>query len=169
MKIEVNPFSAPWMVFWKMSWFVHNFLQNFHVVPKVYSLSRSYLDCLWYLRFFSILCPNCALGALRYCNVCSSIHKAKKDFLFLRHRGIRFFHPAANILFKEPISSKLILFKNIWRFFVRPTLAFVFFSKKSARETEDKVFWPNRKHFILYFKLKSTNTFKNLNIAEKVN
>jgi len=35
-----------------MSWFVHNFLQNFHMVPKVYALSRRYLDCLGYYIFF---------------------------------------------------------------------------------------------------------------------
>jgi len=28
----------------EMSWFVHIFLQNKHMVPIVYSLSRSYLD-----------------------------------------------------------------------------------------------------------------------------
>ena len=52
------------MVYWKMSWFVQNFLQNFYKVPKVYALSRSYLDCLGY---FTFLIPNCALGALKQC------------------------------------------------------------------------------------------------------
>ena len=47
-----------------MSWFVHDVLLNFHIVPKVYALSCSYLDCLEYFRFFPILCPNCALWAL---------------------------------------------------------------------------------------------------------
>ena len=45
-------FPSYWMVYWKISWFEHNFLQNFHMVPKVYALSRSYLDCLEYFRFF---------------------------------------------------------------------------------------------------------------------
>jgi len=37
----------------KMFWFVHNFLQNFLMVdlPKVYDLSRSYLNCLEYFCF----------------------------------------------------------------------------------------------------------------------
>ena len=48
-----------------MSWFVHTFLQNFHMAPKVYALSRSYLDFLGYFNFLSILCPNCVLGALK--------------------------------------------------------------------------------------------------------
>jgi len=32
----------------KMSWFVHNFLYNSHMVPKIYALSGSYFDCLRY-------------------------------------------------------------------------------------------------------------------------
>jgi len=28
----------------EMSWFVHNFLQNKHMLPIVYALLRSYLD-----------------------------------------------------------------------------------------------------------------------------
>ena len=47
----------------KMSWFVHNFLQNHHLVPKVYVLSCSYLDCLGYFIVY-IVCPNCTLVAL---------------------------------------------------------------------------------------------------------
>ena len=47
-----NDFLSDRMVYWKMSWFVHNFLQNFHMVPKVYALSRRYLDCLGYYIFF---------------------------------------------------------------------------------------------------------------------
>ena len=35
------------------------------MVPKVYTLSRSYVDVLGYLIFPLILCPNCALGL--YC------------------------------------------------------------------------------------------------------
>ena len=29
------------MVYWKVSWFVHNFFQDYHMVPPVYALSRS--------------------------------------------------------------------------------------------------------------------------------
>jgi len=153
MKNEVNPFSAPWMVFWQMSWFVHNFLQNFHVVPKVYASSRSYLDCLGYLRRFSILFPNCALEAFRYCNVCLSIHKVKKDLLFLRHRGILF----QRIV--PIISLNLILFKKKWRIFFRPP-TFVFFFKKVPEKQKINICWPNRKHFILYFKPKKSIRLK---------
>ena len=49
----------------KMSWFVHNFLQNHHMVPKVYVLSRSYLDCLGYFIVY-IFCPDCTLVALTH-------------------------------------------------------------------------------------------------------
>jgi len=74
MKTEVNPFLTNaqetvfpphWMVYWKMSWFVHIFPQQFHKVPKVYALSRSYFDCWKTLDFVHFLCTNCALGALR--------------------------------------------------------------------------------------------------------
>ena len=55
MRTEVNPFSAPRTRKWfplimngilKMSWFVHNFLQNKHMVRYVYALSlfRDSLD-----------------------------------------------------------------------------------------------------------------------------
>jgi len=46
---------------WKMSSFV---LQNVHMAPKVYVLSRSYFDCLGYFRFVPFLFTNSALGAL---------------------------------------------------------------------------------------------------------
>jgi len=54
---EVNAFSVPWtrtkfplrLVYWKMTWFVNNFLQNFHMEPKVNALSRSLF------RLFKIL------------------------------------------------------------------------------------------------------------------
>jgi len=116
---------------------------------KVYALSRSYLDCLGYFSFFSILCPNCALGALRYCNVCSSIYKAK-IFCFsgtVFYTRFKYF----NQRIVPKISLNLILFKKTdANFFALPHL---FFPQKSARETEDKVFWSNMKHFILYIVL----------------
>ena len=42
MKTEVNPFSVP--LTRKLSPLMHGVLKNFHMVPKVYALSRSYLD-----------------------------------------------------------------------------------------------------------------------------
>ena len=51
--------------YWKMSWFVHNFLQNIRMVPKIYALSSSYLDCLRYLRLFSICMPKLCSGGFK--------------------------------------------------------------------------------------------------------
>ena len=73
MNTEINRLSVPWtrfffpsywMMYWKISWFVHNFLQNYHLVPKVYDLTRNYLQFLGYLIFY-ILSPIRALEALR--------------------------------------------------------------------------------------------------------
>ena len=42
---QEHDIPSHWKVYWKMSWFEHNFLQNWHRVhvPKAYALSRSYL------------------------------------------------------------------------------------------------------------------------------
>jgi len=40
-------------MYWKISRFVHNFLQNFHMVLKVYALLRIYVDFWDTLDFFS--------------------------------------------------------------------------------------------------------------------
>jgi len=45
-------------------WFFAQFVSKQAMLPKVYALSRSYLELFGYFRFFSILCPKCALVAL---------------------------------------------------------------------------------------------------------
>jgi len=62
--------------YWKMSWSVHIFLQNFHMVPKINALSRRYLDCLGYLSLFSIFYAQIVLWRLPYC---PSRHFRKKS------------------------------------------------------------------------------------------
>jgi len=52
------------MMYWKMSWFVHNFLQNYQMVPNVYALSHSYLYFWDTLDYFHFACKSCALVAL---------------------------------------------------------------------------------------------------------
>jgi len=57
---QENDFLLYWMVYW----FFAQFVSKQAMVPKVYALSRSYLELFGYFRFFSILCPKCALVAL---------------------------------------------------------------------------------------------------------
>jgi len=51
---QENDFPSYWIVYGKMYWFMHIFLQNLRMVPKVYALSRSYLDFFRILWLFSI-------------------------------------------------------------------------------------------------------------------
>jgi len=134
-------FSAPWMVFWKMSWFVHNFLQNFHVVPKVYVLSRSYLDCLGYFRFFPFYAQTVLWELYGTATLVRQYTRPKKIFC-LSGSGAFLFHPRFKFFIQRIvpiISSTLILFKNIWRIFFRPLAIFsdpshsFFFPKKCQR------------------------------------
>ena len=46
----------------EMSWFVHIFLQNQHMVPIVYAPLRSYLDFQGQFRFFPMLIPKPCSG-----------------------------------------------------------------------------------------------------------
>ena len=43
---QENSFPSYLMVYWTISWRVHNFLQNYHMVPKPYALSPSFLEYL---------------------------------------------------------------------------------------------------------------------------
>jgi len=44
---QENDFPLYWMVYWKMSWFVHSFLQNLHIVPKVYAFFTQLFCFFW--------------------------------------------------------------------------------------------------------------------------
>ena len=153
------------------------------------------------LDVFSILFPNCALGALRYCNVCSSIYKANifcfsGTVFYLRFKyfnqiivpivhpyikpkrssvsqapGHSFFSPRFkyfNQRILPIISSNLIMFKNIGHIVFAPNPRI---SKKGPEKQKITCFGliGNILYYTLYIKLKSTNTFKNLNIAENIN
>jgi len=49
---QEHDFPSYWMMFWQLSWFVHNCLKNFHIVPKVYTWFHSYLDFWGYFKLF---------------------------------------------------------------------------------------------------------------------
>ena len=49
-----------------IEWFIEKmYLQNFHMLPKVYALSHIYLDCLGYFRFVPIFMPKLCSGSLK--------------------------------------------------------------------------------------------------------
>jgi len=75
MQTEVNPVSVPWTrkryplilngVLEHVLVCAHFFFQTLNMVPKVYALLHSYLDCLEYLRFVFIFMPKLCSGGFK--------------------------------------------------------------------------------------------------------
>ena len=70
MKTEVRPFSVPWTsshienLYWKMSRYMNNVLQNLQMVPNLYGLKRSCSD-FWDTFLFPFSMPKLCSGGFK--------------------------------------------------------------------------------------------------------
>ena len=97
------------MVYWKISWFAHIFLPNYHMLTKVYALSRSYLEVLGYC--FPIFMPNPCTGGIN-ANT-KKIQSFHLTVLLLSHFPCIFFVDFGDVIFKYVYSILIINLNSI--------------------------------------------------------